>query len=199
MDPNEFNSKHKPNYESHIRLIEEHCYCPICIKIAKNPVESDCCGNIFCSLCTKKLSNCPICRKENLKTHPSLLIRKIINAIPIKCNFECGYINTVDFMEQHYLSCQNRLFICKIQNCNKSFKKPEFILHIGKEHENFLLTVAEKYEEFMSFQQQQFIKSTSINGNIIKMNFNTAEDIVYNQMHINNGKVSYVDEIVDID
>ena len=197
MDINDINLKNKPKYESFFRLIEEHCYCPICIKIAENAVESECCGNIFCLLCTKKLNNCPICRKENLKTHQSLMMRKIIKSIPIKCIYDCGYINTIDLMDQHYLLCQNRLFNCKIQNCNKYFKKDDFIKHISKDHENFIITIAEKYEDFISYQQQ--LKKTNSNGHLIKMNFNTAEDIVYNQMHINNGKVSYVDEIIDIE
>ena len=199
MDNELSSSKQKPNYENFIKLIEEHCYCPICIKIAKNAVESECCGNIFCAGCTKKLLSCPICRKENMRTHQSLLMRKIIKSIPIKCIYECGYINTVDFMDQHYLQCQNRLFICKINNCNKNYKKDDFIKHISKDHENFLINVAEKYEDFVYFQQQTIKNSSSINGNTIKKNFNTAEDIVCNQMHVNNGKVSYVDEIVDID
>jgi hypothetical protein len=59
-----------------------------------------------------------------------------------------------------------------------------------------MITIAEKYDDFVSFQQQ-FIRSS--NGNTIKKNFNSAEDIVYNQMQVNNGKVSYVDEIVDIE
>ncbi len=193
---NDLTVKQKPNYENFIKLIEEHCYCPICIKIAKNAVESECCGNIFCLGCSKKLFNCPICRKENMKTHQSLLVRKIIKSIPIKCVYDCGYINTADLMDHHYLSCENRLFVCKIQNCNKNFKKDDFIKHISKDHENFMITIAEKYDDFLAFQQQ-FIRSS--NGNTIKKNFNSAEDIVYNQMQVNNGKVSYVDEIVDIE
>lgn len=191
-------SKQKPNYEGFIRSIEEHCYCPICIKIAKNAVESECCGNIFCASCTKKLVSCPICRKENMKTHQSLLLRKIIKSIPIKCIYDCGYVNTVDSMETHYLNCLNRLFICKINNCNKNFKREEFVKHICKDHESFVISVAEKAEEFQLFQHQQ-IRAMSINGNAIKKNFNTAEDIVCHEMQLNNGKVSYVDEIVDIE
>ena len=118
---------------------------------------------------------------------------KLIKSIPIKCNYDCGYINTVDLMEQHYLSCENRFIICKIENCNKNFKKDDFINHISKNHEDFIITVAEKYEDFVLFQQK-IQKNTAINDKIIKMNFNTAEDIVYN-----NAKVSYVDEIVDIE
>ena len=193
MDHNDFKQT-TVNYTSFIQLIEEHCYCPICMKVAKDAVESECCGNIFCLNCTKKLFSCPICRKENLKLHQSLLMRKIIKSIPVKCIYDCGFIHTADLMDQHYINCQNRLYVCNIQNCNKNFKKEEFIKHISQAHETFIITVAEKCEDFNAFQQH--LKSSAIHT--IKKNYNTAEDIVCNELHLN-GKVSYVDEIVDIE
>lgn len=86
--------------------------CPICFCLAKNCMESQCCNSLFCEECIEKIfqlnKTCPCCRKLNFLYTPSILMRKIIGSIIIKCTF-CQKVHKYLDMSVHYINDHKEL------------------------------------------------------------------------------------------
>lgn len=62
--------------------IEDYVKCCQCKEIAKEPVEGQCCGSIYCESCYDGLSKmrkrCALCKLNGFQVQPSMLARRII-------------------------------------------------------------------------------------------------------------------------
>ena len=60
--------------------------CPICLDFLTDPMVHSLCGNVFCSHCIKKVSNCPKCGKQvlpsNIIPEPNL-IKEVLELIEL--------------------------------------------------------------------------------------------------------------------
>ena len=78
------------NKESLGESTSKELECVICASIKENMELLECCDNLMCGKCVKRVTkgNCPICRAEGIKTTIPRKINRLVGAVTIKC--ECG-------------------------------------------------------------------------------------------------------------
>ena len=83
--------------------------CPVCSRVAHEPVETSCCGHVTCRACLRRVKelnmSCPICRNLFVQEKENRLATRLIETCPGKCPF-C----------QHTM-CRATLF-GHVQNCD---------------------------------------------------------------------------------
>lgn len=188
------------NFESFSKIVEESTICPICLKLATDAVESECCGSIFCDSCIIRIEKkeCPICRNYNFKYHNALGIRKLIKNLPVMCTFNCGHKDSNENMKKHYHSCQLRDYKCSVNGCNLVCKRDEFLNHLITEHTTVLINVGENFEKVFSPKSQKKIKDSDYLQSLKNKN-----EIVIsngsNKLNFSLMRPNYFDEIIDVD
>lgn len=188
------------NLESFSKIVEESTICPICLKLAVDAVESDCCGAIFCESCIIKIEKkeCPLCRNYNFKYHNALGIRKLIRNLPVMCAHNCGHKDSNENMKKHYHSCPLRDYKCNVNGCNIVSKKEEFLNHLIVEHSSVLINIGENFEKVFSPKSQKKIRDSDYLQSLKDKN-----EIVIsngsNKLNFSLMRPNYFDEIIDID
>lgn len=65
----------------------EDLQCPVCLEVAREAVESHCCGHVFCYECVELIRNkdnkCSLCNAAPFKTNEAKSIRRIISNIKV--------------------------------------------------------------------------------------------------------------------
>ena len=63
-----------------LKVDEKEFTCSLCLDIAADAVESECCHQIFCASCSAKcirtFNKCPTCRKQPFLIKESILIQR---------------------------------------------------------------------------------------------------------------------------
>lgn len=114
---------------------EQFYKCPMCLEIAKDAVESECCNSIFCESCVKVIPNrvCPLCRKGHLRYKSNIVIRRIVNSLKTECS-ECNEMTTYGNLADHKKKCNKGMVTCKFFRCNQECKKSNFATHLFEVH-----------------------------------------------------------------
>lgn len=113
--------------------------CPICLDVAKDPLQHEECGKLFCKECMEKHGNdkpCPhcktegsmfyqdkkskqlhtvLCNKQTIDCTTCILGLKDVLALRVKCNGvngECKWEGTVSALEAHVVTCEFALVPC---------------------------------------------------------------------------------------
>ncbi len=109
--------------------------CPICIDIATEAVESNCCGVIYCLKCARDIlsESCPNCRGSPFKWRETLIARRMINSLPRLCP-HCEEKTTFGELKNHNLKCPKAVRKCSIKNCDFSGMNDEFLAHVSSNH-----------------------------------------------------------------
>lgn len=118
--------------------------CAICLDIADEAVETNCCHHIFCEQCSSSMLGkpCPHCR-NNLKVEVAHFARRIIGNMVTECkNSGCDYKICRSEMKQHEKKCQHRTYTCP--KCSFSGSKMFFAQHLFQEHLTEVINNAEK-------------------------------------------------------
>jgi len=193
----ERNDQSKREYS---KIVEDSSTCPICLKLAEEAVESECCGFVFCQLCIRKIEKkeCPCCRNSSFKYHPALGMRKLIRNLPVKCNYECGYIDSVENMSKHYFTCRLRDFTCNIHYCSTILKREGYLEHLIKEHSEVMINIGENFDKLFSSKIQKKLKDSDFKTTVKDKN----EIIIYNgnSNKLNNFTImrpTYFDEVIE--
>jgi len=135
-----------------------HLECSICLFPFKNPMEHILCGNIFCLNCISSVSLCPLCRKiSNSETlrKPSLLIQRMIDALPVVCQ-ECHSTMSQSDFESHWLHehvniCVGNRYGCTFQS-NQIQKLEEH--HLVCPYKELLPVLEKMSEEIDSLKEK---------------------------------------------
>jgi hypothetical protein len=122
--------------------IDETLQCAVCIEYAREAVECDKCGNIFCENCVKGIT-CPLCRNST-QYRPSTFARKLINNIATICTNGCQAKVTIGTLGKHFDVCPNRLLECNQASCDFKGKQEDFIQHITSQHQHILAKYFDK-------------------------------------------------------
>lgn len=117
--------------------LDEHITCFMCLEIANDAVELECCHGILCEACLAQLTTCPNCRHSEITARPSVPIRRIINGFPIVC--ECGYQTTRGELSAHKPKCPHGQVECMFSSCEYIGKRKEFFRHIAESHQDEVL------------------------------------------------------------
>ncbi len=128
---------------------EDFLTCPICLGIANDAVESKCCSHIFCAQCAAPFleKSCPFCRVDLFSSSASILARKMIGSIPMKCpNEGCQANTTKADLDSHLKLCEFRVYECAL--C-KDFKglRSEYSKHLCGAHEKDIIDLVHKKQD----------------------------------------------------
>ena len=113
--------------------------CPICLEVATNAVESECCTTIYCEQCAVLNRSCPTCRNSPFYMKPNMLARKMINSIPVKC--DCGSDVARADLKEHQKLCPETIQKCTYNGCNFNDKTENFLLHLQNNHKKDLIEI----------------------------------------------------------
>lgn len=141
----------------------DYLQCVICLELAKNAVECESCGNIYCEMCDKSLKKreCPTCKKVDFKVRPSFVARRMIGAMPMACPNECGAKSTVGNIADHLKKCPNKKYQCKECYDFPSVVKGEFIQHLTKKHEGKLIDLFDKEKQGSEEEQKRSVGASA--------------------------------------
>ena len=90
--------------------IEDEFKCPICLDLAENAVETECCNHAYCEVHAKpfEAKSCPTCRTTPFRYKPAIIVRRMINNLTTECPF-CKSSNVQrGNLEDHKRTCSKR-------------------------------------------------------------------------------------------
>lgn len=139
-DPDEFGTSDEASNSSFYQ-------CPICLKIARDPIELPCCKHWLCCTCFMafigdlsllemgQTFKCPICRREFFpgETHTDVLItrRILYSALMTSCSFKCGLTGRLKEVSKHEeLDCPLRQLQCPFSSCKTVVAAKDFEKHV---------------------------------------------------------------------
>lgn len=124
--------------------MEDDLTCSICLDIASDAVETDCCHHIYCHACVGSLDMCPTCRMK-LSFKPSIIIRRMIGKMPVRCpNAGCNATTTRSNLSDHKKSCAFEMHHCPAPSCNFKGTRSGYFQHFIQFHPSALLKNAER-------------------------------------------------------
>ncbi len=93
------------------KVPEDH-QCTICTSILTDPIQNECCGQLFCDGCLKewlqKQKTCPHCREANFNFIKDKRTKRAIDSLKIYCpnrSKGCDKITTLGECNQHLEKC----------------------------------------------------------------------------------------------
>ncbi len=99
------------NYEFVYKVPEDH-QCTICTSILTDPIQNECCGQLFCDGCLKewlqKQKTCPHCRETKFAFIKDKRMKRVIDSLKIYCpnrSKGCDKITTLGECNQHLEKC----------------------------------------------------------------------------------------------
>ena len=110
--------------------------CSICRDVARDAVETICCGHIFCQWCLSKwfvnnvVPSCPCCRQIQATTvvQPSHWHRRFVSSLKVSCPKKCAWTGELKDLVQHEeVNCPLTLCLCRF--CSSKFLRPDIIAH----------------------------------------------------------------------
>jgi len=187
--------------EMYFKIVEDTTTCPICLKLAENAMESECCGFIFCQKCIVRIEKreCPCCRESKFKYHPALGMRKLIKNLPVKCSYNCGFVDSYEKIKNHYFNCKFRDFTCCIHNCFKILKREEFLEHIIKSHSEVVINIGENFDRLFAPTVQKKIKDPDFKNSIKDKNEIVILNGNSNKLNLSIMRPNYYDEIIEFE
>jgi len=133
-NPNNTSSSRNASHD----INSSHYICPICLMVARDPIEVNCCNHWYCANCfltfIGKLDElggfhgyerikCAVCRKVTsiqLETSNVIQMKKLIPymKIRVQCPFQCGKTDMIANMKYHEeLYCSYRPIHCPFKKC----------------------------------------------------------------------------------
>ena len=92
--------------------IEEEFQCPICLELAEDAVETECCNHAYCEEHAKTIAAgggmCPTCRATPFRYRPAVMVRRLINNLPTECPFCKSATIQRGNLEDHKKTCSKR-------------------------------------------------------------------------------------------
>lgn len=92
--------------------IEDEFLCPICLEVAEDAVETECCNHAYCEEHATTIAAgggaCPTCRKTPFRYRPAIIVRRLIGNLPAECPFCKSTTIQRGNLEDHKKSCAKR-------------------------------------------------------------------------------------------
>ncbi|KAL0225396.1 hypothetical protein RCL1_003308 [Eukaryota sp. TZLM3-RCL] len=85
--------------------------CSVCRQILTDPLEASCCFALSCASCVSR-HRCHSCRSNSPVLKPNVPVKRLINSLPISCNF-CQHSTLRGQFDEHLLTCELRPLTCK--------------------------------------------------------------------------------------
>lgn len=136
-----------PNFVRTLQHIEnEDLVCLICQVVAISPLQSHCCGKIYCIDCVHKFQRrnpnpiCPTCRKPGVKFFEDKRANRTILGLQVYCDLRkkgCKWQGTLSDRQSHSEKCNYRLILCP-NDCGKTFRHLQLTKHLHRSCPNRL-------------------------------------------------------------
>ena len=132
--------------------MENYFKCNSCHQLIDEIFESECCGKLYCSNCIGILVNksCPHCSNKKMIFGKNHFAQRLLKTIRLTCKYGCGKKLLYEEMRYHLLICDNKEYFCSFDNCNFKGKKSEILNHLIKEHQIYMLSLMEYYDNFIN-------------------------------------------------
>ena len=80
--------------------------CNICLLVPCKPMQTSCCGHIFCETCIEKLPErrCPLCKKEEFSALPDIRLQQSLEKLQVHCTHQkdgCGWTGELRELDSH--------------------------------------------------------------------------------------------------
>ena len=86
---------------------QQSLLCTVCQRTPRNPLRSECCGVLYCELCSRRIEKCPQ-HKCHLKLKRDTELFNVIQKQQTKCKYAgngCTWIGLVADQRQHIMVC----------------------------------------------------------------------------------------------
>lgn len=119
-------------------LIDKRYFCPLCDKILKDPVQTEC-GHVFCNSCVQELKRddggftCPVDKKSFFQVFLDNFIKREALSLITDCpnsNDGCTWKGEVRHLEKHRASCPAEKEHCTNPNCPELVKRSDIQRHV---------------------------------------------------------------------
>ena len=120
--------------------------CGNCLDVAKEAVETDCCGQLFCQDCLTPLEGqpCPRCQTDPIAFRPNMFARAAIDKARIPCPNGCPELVTSGSLPCHLENCEKRIYTCCGPDCEFTGDRDELCKHLAAEHARHLAKSMER-------------------------------------------------------
>lgn len=161
--------------------------CLKCKNYPDKPIESLCCGKIYCRTCSdkNKFLNCELCGLV-LKFRESIFARELMSKTEESCR-HCNVKYSILKSKDHYFDCKEGNFNCTVKNCIFEGKRHDLINHIKKEHYKEILIIMENYSEVKS-EIEIYSNSTMLKNIKPKISEINDEEVNLYKQKLNIGK-----------
>ena len=161
--------------------------CLKCKNYPDKPIESLCCGKIYCRTCSDKYKflNCELCGLV-LKFRESIFARELMSKTEESCR-HCNVKYSILKSKDHYFDCKEGNFNCTVKNCIFEGKRHDLIDHIKKEHYKEILIIMENYSEVKS-EIEIYSNSTMLKNIKPKISEINDEEVNLYKQKLNIGK-----------
>ena len=114
--------------------------CLICHCVARDPLQTQCCGKLYCKSCLERLrqneGTCPTCRKRRFSTFSDHISYRRIKALKLACDNEdkgCKWTGELAQLERHIAAeCMFAEVPCRI-GCFKTLLRCNMQEHLERE------------------------------------------------------------------
>lgn len=161
--------------------------CLKCKNYPDKPIESLCCGKIYCRTCSdkNKFLNCELCGLV-LKFRESIFARELMSKTEESCR-HCNVKYSILKSKDHYFDCKEGNFNCTVKNCIFEGKRHDLINHIKKDHYKEILIIMENYSEVKS-EIEIYSNSTMLKNIKPKISEINDEEVNLYKQKLNIGK-----------
>ena len=106
----------------------EDLVCPICQEISSDPVQTSCCGHLFCKQCLKG-PTCPLCRQRYTSVSDQFNTRKI-KGLKVGCSNEgCDWKGELGEIVGHFETCMYENIPCA-NKCGENNTRIGIFIHM---------------------------------------------------------------------
>ena len=109
----------------------EDLVCPVCHEIPSDPVQTSCCGHLFCKQCLKD-PTCPLCRQRYTSVPDQFNTRKI-KSLRVECSNEgCDWKGELGQVVGHFETCKYETIPCP-NKCGEKGTRIVIDAHMSEE------------------------------------------------------------------
>jgi hypothetical protein len=109
----------------------EDLVCPVCHEIPSDPVQTSCCGHLFCKQCLKD-PTCPLCRQRYTSVPDQFNTRKI-KGLKVGCSNEgCDWKGELGQVVGHFEICKYETIPCP-NKCGEKGTRIVIDAHMSEE------------------------------------------------------------------
>ena len=125
--------------------------CSVCMEYMRPPIRMCVNGHSICNICRPKLDDCPICRRQFLKTR-NVGLEKLVQEVKYPCTyrqFGCEEVLVHDKLDEHQAKCLYRQLKCPAaryisgMQCDWMGKYNEVKNHLMENHPEMCLDYGE--------------------------------------------------------